>query len=149
MKMVTARVAAVRLGVGYSTLKNWIYAGRIRTTQTAGGHHRITEEELARFLAAGAHDPSRSRNGATPTRVIVALSGRNRLQGVVQEVRSDALMSQIRFQIERQTLIAVVTREALKELKLRRGELALAIIKSTDVMVARETASAANARRRR
>ena len=51
MALLTVRAAADRLGIGYSTLKQWIYQGRIRTTQTAGGHHRIADAEIDRFVA--------------------------------------------------------------------------------------------------
>ena len=43
MTLLTVRVAAKRLGVGYSTLKQWIYQGRVRTHTTSGGHHRIVD----------------------------------------------------------------------------------------------------------
>jgi molybdopterin-binding protein len=68
----------------------------------------------------------------------VALSGRNRLRGFVEEVRIDGLLGQVRLRIGDQTLTAVVTSDALNELKLRRGDDALAIIKSTEVMIGRE-----------
>ena len=138
MTLVTVRVAAARLGIGYSTLKQWIYQGRVRTTQTAGGHHRIADAEIERLLArqtpAAAPRPARA---PTPG-VIVALSGRNRLRGFVEEVRTDGLLSQVRLRIGDQTLTAVITRDAVDELRLRRGDDALAIIKSTEVMIARE-----------
>jgi molybdopterin-binding protein len=68
----------------------------------------------------------------------VALSGRNRLHGFVEEVRVDGLLGQVRLRIGDQSLTAVITRDAIDELKLRRGDDALAIIKSTEVMIARE-----------
>ena len=68
----------------------------------------------------------------------MALSGRNRLRGFVEEVRTDGLLGQIRLRIGDQTLTAVITSDALNELKLHRGDDALAIIKSTEVMIARE-----------
>jgi len=77
------------------------------------------------------------------------LSGRNRLRGFVEEVRTDGLMGQVRLRIGDQTLTAVVTSDALTELKLRKGDDALAIIKSTEVMIAREAEPAAAPRRRR
>ena len=49
MAQLTVRAAADRLGVGYSTLKQWIYQGRVRTTHTAGGHHRISDAEIDRL----------------------------------------------------------------------------------------------------
>ena len=78
---------------------------------------------------------------------IVALSGRNQLHGIVDEVRSEGLLAQVRLRIGDQTLTAVITRDAIDELKLRRGDEALAVIKSTEVMIARQVApSAARAR---
>ena len=45
--LLTVRAAAQRLGVGYSTLKQWIYSGTVRTTTTAGGHHRIADTAVS------------------------------------------------------------------------------------------------------
>jgi molybdopterin-binding protein len=150
MALLTARVAAERMGIGYSTLKQWIRQGVIRTTRTAGGHHRLSEAEVERLLARQTPEPVKPRKGNGPTRLIVALSGRNRLRGFVDEVRIDHLLGQVRLRIGDQTLTAVVTADALEELKLQRGDDALAIIKSTDVMLAREADSVApRAKRRR
>jgi molybdopterin-binding protein len=127
------------MGVAYSTLKQWIHQGKVRTTHTAGGHHRLSEAEVVRMLTRHAPSgPAQSRRADRPTGLIVALSGRNRLRGFVEEVRLDGLMGQVRLRIGDQTLTAVVTSDALKELKLRRGDDAMAIIKSTEVMIARE-----------
>src|SRR5258705_6271183 len=153
MVLITVREAAKRLGVGYSTLKQWIYQGRVRTQKTSGGHHRIAEAEVDRLLAPSR--PAPKRTGARrPSGVIVSLSGRNQLRGVIEEVRVEGLLAQVRLRIGDQTLTAVITREAVSELKLRRGDEALAIVKSTEVMVAREAgapvhAPAPRARRRR
>jgi molybdopterin-binding protein len=132
---MTPREAARRLGVSYPTVKQWIYKGIVRTRPTAGGHHRIPETEIDRLLAASGRPlppPSPAAGGA-----IVALSGRNQLRGIVEEVRSEGLLSQVRLRIGGQTLTAVITRDAIDELKLRRGDEALAVIKSTEVMIAR------------
>ena len=140
MPLLTVRAAADRLGIGYSTLKQWIYQGRVRTTQTEGGHHRIADAELDRLLAR--HSPgARSASKPQGTGLIIALSGRNRLRGFVEEVRIDGLLGQVRLRIGDQLLTAVITSDAIHELKLRRGDDAIAIIKSTEVMVARETAA--------
>jgi len=138
MALLTVRAAASRLGIGYSTLKQWIYQGRIRTTQTAGGHHRVADAEIDRFVA---RQTPTARGSAPPTGttgLIVALSGRNRLRGFVEEVRSDGLLGQVRLRIGDQRLTAVITGDAIHDLKLRRGDEAVAIIKSTEVMIARE-----------
>lgn len=149
MQLLTVRDAAKRMGIGYSTLKQWIYQGKIRTTQTAGGHHRVSEAELDRLLARGA--PARASTSQPPkaTGIIVALSGRNQLRGFIEEIRTDGLVGQVRLRIGDQTLTAVITTDALNELKLRRGDDALAIIKSTEVMIAREAAATPAPKRRR
>ena len=138
MSLLTVRLAADRMGIGYSTLKQWIHRGKIRTTQTAGGHHRLAEAEIDRLLARQSPSRPQPRRTSGPPGLIVALSGRNRLRGFVEEVRVDGLLGQVRLRIGDQTLTAVITSDALAELNLHRGDDALAIIKSTDVMVARE-----------
>jgi molybdopterin-binding protein len=135
--LLTPREAAARLGVSYQTIKHWIYQGAIRTTQTAGGHHRVPQTEIDRMLTRRDDRPvrrgvRRPRGGA-----LVAISGRNQLAGFVEEVRLDRLLAQVRLRIGDQTLTAVITRDAIDELKLKRGDEALAIIKSTEVMIAR------------
>jgi molybdopterin-binding protein len=150
--LITVRAAAAQLGVGYSTLKQWIYQGRIRTTRTPGGHHRIADSEIARLLAQTGQAPP-ARPAASPDGVIVALSGRNQLRGFVEEVRVDGLLAQVRLRVGDQRLTAVITRDAVDSLRLRRGDEALAIIKSTEVLIARrtepESPSARAPRRRR
>jgi molybdopterin-binding protein len=138
MALLTVRAAAHRLGVGYSTLKQWIYSGSVRTTTTAGGHHRVAEAEIDRLVARGGGDATPKAASAAPKGLIVALSGRNRLRGFVEEVRVDGLLAQVRLRIGDQRLTAVITGDAVDELKLKRGDAALAIIKSTEVMIARE-----------
>jgi molybdopterin-binding protein len=136
--LLTVRNAAHELGVTYSTLKQWIYKGVVRAVRTDGGHYRIAQDEIDRLLAVQNPPPD-----APPRRaahgVLVALSGRNQLRGFVEEVRSDGLLSQVRLRIGDQHLTAVITTDAVKELKLRRGDEAIAIIKSTEVMIGRSS----------
>jgi molybdopterin-binding protein len=136
------------MGIGYSTLKQWILQGKIRTTTTPGGHHRLSEAEVDRMLAREAPVRGRARTPARPMGLIVALSGRNRLRGFVEEVRIDGLVGQVRLRIGDQLLTAVITSDAIRELKLRRGDDALVIIKSTEVMIAREVEAPATPQRR-
>ena len=146
--LLTVRQAAARLGVGYSTLKQWIYRGRVRTRVTSGGHHRIPDAEVDRLLAPAQMGP-RPRSADDRPGMIVALSGRNQLRGYVDEVRVEGLLAQVRLRIGDQTLTAVITRDAVDELKLRRGEEALAIVKATEVMIARQAEAPSRERRRR
>jgi molybdopterin-binding protein len=138
MALLTVRTAAQRLGVGYSTLKQWIYSGRVRTTTTAGGHHRVAEAEIDRLVAKGGGDAPATPRARSQHGLIVALSGRNQLRGFIEEVRIDGLLAQVRLRIGDQRLTAVITADAVDELKLKRGDHALAIVKSTEVMIARE-----------
>lgn len=144
MSLMTVRQAAERFGVGYSTLKQWIYQGSVRTTRTRGGHHRIATAEVERVLADhGALDtrPRRKRPAAEPPR-IVALSARNQLRGIVEEVRADGILAQVRMRIGDDLLTAVITRDAATSLGLRRGMPAIALVKSTEVMIACEPSAA-------
>ena len=139
--MLTIRAAAERLGVGYSTFKRWVHAGRVRTTRTQGGHHRVSEAEVDRLTARQQPEDRRRGRERVDDGSIAELSARNRLHGFVEEVRVDGLLAQVRLRIGDQSLTAVITSDAVRALKLRRGDDALAIIKSTEVMIARATTS--------
>jgi molybdopterin-binding protein len=136
MALMTVRAAAERLGVAYSTLKRWVHSGRVRTTRTDGGHHRVAEAEIDRLMARQQPDGRKTAHASDPDESIAGLSARNRLHGFIDEVRVDGLLAQVRLRIGDQTLTAVITADAVRALKLRRGDDALAIIKSTEVMIA-------------
>ena len=138
MALLTVRAAAEQLGVAYSTLKRWVHTGHVRTIRTEGGHHRIADSEIARLLAR--QQPEAARRKAAPPvddESLGGLSARNRLHGFIDEVRIDGLLAQVRLRVGDQSLTAVITADAVRALKLRRGDDALAIIKSTEVMIAR------------
>ena len=136
MSLLTVRAASARLGVGYSTMKRWIHSGRVRTTQTEGGHYRVSEAEIDRLLAHRQPNRKRSaRAAAKDDESIGGLSARNRIHGYVDEVRVDGLLAQVRLRVGDQTLTAVITADAVRALKLKRGADAFAIIKSTEVMI--------------
>jgi molybdopterin-binding protein len=149
MALLTPRAAAARLGVGYSTLKRWVQSGRVRTTRTAGGHHRVSDAEIDRLLTHS--DTAPAPRVAQGSETIGELSARNRLHGFIEEVRVDGLLAQVRMRVGDQSLTAVITADAVSALKLRRGQDAIAIVKSTEVMIARpsqETSSPAGRKRR-
>jgi molybdopterin-binding protein len=149
MTQLTISAAADRLGVAYSTLKRWVRAGRVRTTRTEGGHHRVSEAEIDRLLARQQPEARRA-TPADADEVLVGLSARNRLHGFIEEVRVDGLLAQVRLRVGDQSLTAVITADAVRALKLRRGDDAIAVIKSTEVMIARSgTAVSTKGRRTR
>ena len=134
MDLITPREAARRLGVSYPTVKQWIYKGSIRTRRTAGGHHRVPAGEVDRLLAATGRPLTKPRRSGG---AIVTLSGRNQLRGIVEEVRVEGLLAQVRLRVGDQSLTAIITRDAVDELKLKRGDDALAVVKATEVMIGR------------
>lgn len=129
---IKPREAATRLGISYPTLKKWIYGGKIRTVTTPGGHHRIPESELERFIPK-----SEVRSGPQGRRNFRKISGRNQLVGKVLEIKVDGLMAQVRLSIGGQVITSIITAEAVAEMGLKKGEVAAALIKSTEVMIVR------------
>ena len=122
--------AAKLLGVSYQTVKQWIYRKRIRSVRTPGGHHRIPASEIRR-LGAAAPGPSATRTGMD------AISGRNQLLGTVTRIRISGLLAEVTLQVGDQTLTAIITKAAVKQLRLKPGSPAYALIKATEVMVIR------------
>ena len=148
MALLTVRVAAEKLGVAYSTLKRWVHTGQVRTTRTEGGHHRISDSEIDRLLARQQPEAKRRAQVVTGDEALDGLSARNRLSGFIDEVRIDGLLAQVRLRVGDQSLTAVITADAVRALKLRRGDDALAIIKSTEVMIATSRAPESSSRAR-
>lgn len=128
----TPREAARMLGISYPTIKNWILSGKLKTVLTPGGHHRLTAASLKPFLKAdGARPETESR--ARYRRV----SGRNQLAGKVVSVRIEGLLAEIILAIGDAQITSIITASAARELNLKKGDTAAALIKSTDVMIER------------
>lgn len=125
------RDAAVRLGISYPTLKKWIYSGKLRTVTTPGGHHRIPESELERLVPRSEMKPSARR------RNFRRISGRNQLLGRVIEIKISGLLCQVKLSISGQVLTSIITADAAAEMKLKRGDVVAALMKSTEVMIVR------------
>jgi molybdopterin-binding protein len=68
----------------------------------------------------------------------ISISGRNQLKGIVEDVQVEGLLAQVRLRVGDQTLTAVITRDAVEDLQLKRGDRATAVIKATEVMIAKE-----------
>lgn len=149
MELVHLREAAQQLGVSYPTLKQWIYRGRIKSVKTPGGHHRIARAEINGLLfrqGAGAGRGQKTTGhraqGAGGRSVVESglehfISGRNQLVGRVTEIQSVGLLSKVSLDIGGQTVTAIITRDAVRDLRLKAGETAAALIKATEVMVIR------------
>ena len=132
-KLLAPREAANVLGISYPTLKQWIYHGKIKSVKTPGGHHRVPESEIDRLF------PKKLERGSVETRRgnLRKISGRNQLIGRVLEVKYSGLLAQVRLVIGEQQITALITADAAKEMRLKPGERAAALIKSTEVMILR------------
>jgi len=132
-KLVTPRQAAQILGVSYPTVKQWIYKKKLRTTKTAGGHHRVPESQLDKFLhLASQRGDVRERRSS-----FRRISGRNQLVGRVISIKIEGLIAQVNVLIGGQRINAIVTADAVREMRLKIGETIAALIKSTEVMLLR------------
>jgi molybdopterin-binding protein len=131
--LLAPREAANILGISYPTLKQWIYHGKLKSVKTPGGHHRIPESEIDRMI------PKKLERGAIEARRgnFRKISGRNQLIGRVLEVKYSGLLAQIRMAIGEQHITAIITADAAKEMRLKVGERAAALVKSTEVMILR------------
>jgi molybdopterin-binding protein len=130
--LLKLRDAALQLGISFPTIKQWIYKKKIRSLQTAGGHHRIPQSELDRLLFR-----TRGRTQGERKEVIRRVSGRNQLIGRIDEVRISGLMAEIRISIGDQQITSIITSRSAREMQLKRGQTAAALIKATEVMILR------------
>src|ERR1700689_808686 len=132
-KLFTPREAAQVLGVSYPTLKQWIYKRKIKTVKTAGGHHRVPEKEMDRFLYRESNRVAVPEGRSNYRR----LSGGNQLVGGVANVKVSGLMAQVSISIGGQHITSIITADAVREMRLKVGETAAALVKSTEVMIVR------------
>ena len=130
--LFTAREAARMLGISYPTIKQWILAGKLKTVPTAGGHHRIAQSALKPYLSKDKAKPE-----AESRERFRRVSGRNQIAGKVVSVRIEGLLAQVVLAIGEGQITSIITAEAARELGLKKGDAAAALIKSTDVMIER------------
>jgi len=131
-EVIRLRDAADALGISYPTLKQWIYKKKIATVRTAGGHHRIPRSEINRFLDVAVRRSPRKDRGS-----FQKISGRNQLIGRIIDIRIEGLLAQVKLSISGQIITSIITAEAAREMHLKRGETAGALVKSTEVMIVR------------
>ncbi|HTX13888.1 MAG TPA: helix-turn-helix transcriptional regulator [Candidatus Baltobacteraceae bacterium] len=133
MKLYTPREAAQVLGISYPTLKQWIYKGKLATVKTAGGHHRVPEKEVDKFLYRASEQGDVSERRTNYRKI----SGRNQLVGRVTDIKISGLIAQVSLSIGGQHITSIITADAVREMRLKVGDKAAALIKSTEVMIVR------------
>jgi len=132
MTLLKLPEAAELLNISYPTIKQWIYKGRIQSVRGPGGHHRIPQTEIDRLTQVKAAKRKSRSNG-----VLQTISGRNKLLGTVESVRHDGLLAEVKLNVGGQIITAIITSQSCKDLGLKRGVDAYALMKSTEVMVVR------------
>ena len=126
MAQVRIAEASELLGVSTDTVRRWVDAGRIQPA-SSGGALAVDAVDLARFAAEQSHAPDPGRGGQTSTR--------NRLKGIVTRIVSDPVMSQVDIQAGPYRLVSLLSTEAVAEMGLHVGSVAVASIKATNVAV--------------
>lgn len=120
-QLYTASEAAAALGISLDTLRRWDKAGRIRVERDASNRRVVAAAEIDRLRGDG--------EGAH-------ISARNRFHAIVTDLKTDGLMAQVEMVVsEPVRLVAIVTRDAVEELGLKKGMAATAIVKSTNVII--------------
>lgn len=119
--------AAGLLGVSDDTVRRWIDAGSLTAGKDAAGRAVLDGAELAVFAQHHAHvvtDPSG-----------VGRSARNQFVGLVTSVVADKVMAQVEIQSGPHRVVSLMSSEAVRELGLQVGTLAVAVVKATTVIV--------------
>jgi molybdopterin-binding protein len=131
-ELLKLRDAALQLGISFPTIKQWIYKKKIRSIQTVGGHHRIPEKEVDRLLFR-----TRGKTEKERKQVVRHVSGRNQLVGRIDSVRISGLMAEVAISIGGQQIVSIITARSAREMQLKPGQTAAALIKATEVMILR------------
>jgi molybdopterin-binding protein len=131
-EMLQLRDAALQLGISFPTIKQWIYKKKIRSVQTAGGHHRIPQSEVDKLLFRTMGKTEQERQF-----VLRRVSGRNQLVGRIDSVRISGLMAEVKISIGGQQITSIITAASAREMHLKKGQTAAALIKATEVMIIR------------
>ncbi len=130
--LLKPRDASLQLGISFPTIKQWIYKGKLRSVQTPGGHHLIPQSEIDRLLFR-----TRGKTAAQRTEAVRRVSGRNQLVGRIDQVRISGLMAEVKITIGEQQITSIITATSAREMHLKAGQTAIALIKATEVMILR------------
>lgn len=131
-ELIKLRDAAVQLGISFPTIKQWIYKKKIKSAQTAGGHHRIPQSEVDRLLFRTRGTTEQQRREE-----MRRVSGRNQLVGRIESVQMSGLIAEVRISIGGQLITSIITARSAREMQLKPGQTAAALIKATEVMILR------------
>ena len=127
--MTTFRISEVAdlMGVSSDTVRRWADGGRLAATRDTHGHRVVEGSDLAAFARSMGDNPETAR--------IVSASARNRMRGIVTHVVRDTVMAKVEIQAGPHRIVSLMSREAADELGLEPGVLAVASVKSTNVVI--------------
>lgn len=129
-KLLTTGQAARELRISFPTIKQWIYKKKIQSIRTTGGQHRIPRSEVDRLLF---------RTPVTTTDVhelvIRRISARNQLVGRIESVQISGIVAEVVISIGKQQVTSIITAKSAREMNLKPGQTAAALIKATGVMI--------------
>ncbi len=131
MLTYTVAEASAVLGVSDDTARRWIEAGRLAAEHPPGRAWQVDGPSLAALAEELADDPDRDATRAS------SVSARNRLTGIVVRVRADTVMAQVELVCGPYRVVSLMSADAAAELGLEPGALAIASVKSTNVVVER------------
>lgn len=135
MTRLRIRHAADVLGVSDDTVRRWIAAGELTSVDDASGRATVDGRELARLAQRRAPENADDDGSG------IVRSARNHFVGLVTDVRSDAVMSQVRMQCGPFEVTSLISTDAVEELGLEPGVLATAVIKATNVIIEKKDMS--------
>ena len=117
--------AAELLGVSPDTVRRWADSGRLEAERDANGHRYVEGAALAAYLSTTGSEAEPSSTS----------SARNRFPGLVTGIKKDTVMAQVEIQAGPFRVVSLMSREALDDLGLQIGDVAVAVVKSTTVIV--------------
>ena len=127
MPQMRIRDAAAFLGVSDDTVRRWIESGSLAAETDESGRKVLDGHELAKF--------ARAQATTTPNPLGVASSARNRFVGLVTDIKLDEVMAQVELQCGPFRVVSLMSSEAVRDLELELGSVAVAVVKSTTVIV--------------
>ena len=119
--------AAHLLGVSDDTVRRWIDGGQLGAGKDTAGRAVIAGADLAEFARTHASPPTDPSG--------VGRSARNRFVGLVTAITADTVMAQVEMQCGPHRVVSLMSSEAVRDLDLQVGSLAVAVVKATTVIV--------------